>query len=639
MFFFNLSAAEFLALLSTISSFVVLLYLLDRSRKKLRVATLRFWQDSEIPAQRKHRRKIQQPWSLILQLIALCLLLLAVAQVRVGSPDRSSRSHVLLVDASAWMGARGAANRLLIDQARAAAVRYVQALPSSDRVMVVRADALATPLTGFESNKQVLEAAIRRIQPGTAALNLGQGLDFATQALRLEGKRSGEIVYSGPGRVAPDALRDLPAIPANLRVLPISGNLENTGLRKLSVRRSAGDPELWQLYVTARNYGRQVRSLPLVVTFGGAPVGTRRLTIPPSTELDSSFEFRTKAAGWIEARLEGGDALAADDVAMIEVPAERSLRVVVYSPEPQLLRPLLSANRRLEIQYRKPDQFEADREAGIVIFDRCRPPSPVTQSSIWIDPPSGASPIMVRGQKQDAALRWRNDQFLAAGLRSKDARIESTQVFAAAESDIPIGEVDGGPVIVARNGAVKTAVFGFHPMRSALRYELSTPLIFANILKWMAPEVFQRVEMQAGSVGTVLVPLDRNYEHKAVSVVSDEQVALPFTIRGRSLRFFSGAPGIVRVNLSDREIVYALGLPDVAEARWEPPKTVRSGFGGVGGVEAFARDIWYWLALLAALILVAEWILFGRATAGNAAPNLLRLPWRVSRAAPERRAS
>jgi hypothetical protein len=59
----------------------------------------------------------------------------------------------------------------------------------------------------------------------------------------------------------------------------------------------------------------------------------------------------------------------------------------------------------------------------------------------------------------------------------------------------------------------------------------------------------------------------------------------------------------------------------------------------VGGFEAFARDIWYWLALLAALILIVEWILFGRANAGNATRNLLRLPWRISRPAPERKAS
>lgn len=636
MFFFNLSALEFFAMLGAVSSFVTLLYLLDRSRKKHVVPTLRFWQDSEMPAQKKHRRKIQQPWSLILQLIGIALLLLAIAQIRIGSPDRNSRDHVLLLDASAWMGARGANGRPLIEEARTAAVRYVRALPSSDRVMVVRADALATPLTGFEPNKQTLEAMIRQVQPGTASLNLGQGLDFARQALRLEGKHSGEIVYAGASRLNPESLNELPAIPANLRVLPLKSDVENAGLRKLSVRRSASDPDLWQVYVTARNYGSRPKSLPLVVTYGGAPIGTKRLIIPPASDVAESFEFRTRAAGWVEARLQGGDALAADDVAMLEVPAERSLRVVVYSPEPDLLRPLLQANRRLETVFRRPAEYQPDAKDAIVIFDRFRPAAPPTVNSIWIEPPAANSPMAVRAQKRDAPIRWRSDQFLAAGLRSKDTRLESTEVFETSNGDIPIAEVDGGPVIVARAGKTKMAVFGFHPLRSALRYELATPLVFANILKWMAPEVFLRVELQTGSVGTVNVPLEAKLDPEAVRVVADERVTLPFTIRDRNLRFFSGAQGMVQVNLGDRQVVYSLSLPDVGESRWEPPKTVRTGMAGVGGLESAARDIWYWLALLAVLILVAEWLLFGRVLP-EAAANLLRFPWR--RSTPQRKAS
>jgi len=40
--------------------------------------------------------------------------------------------------------------------------------------------------------------------------------------------------------------------------------------------------------------------------------------------------------------------------------------------------------------------------------------------------------------------------------------------------------VEAGPVIVARPGKPKIVVIGFHPARSAMRYELATPLLFAN---------------------------------------------------------------------------------------------------------------------------------------------------------------
>ena len=65
-------------------------------RKHHTVATLRFFAAAEKPPVLKHRRKLQQPWSLLLQLISLLLLLLAIAQLRLGSPERYSRDHVLI---------------------------------------------------------------------------------------------------------------------------------------------------------------------------------------------------------------------------------------------------------------------------------------------------------------------------------------------------------------------------------------------------------------------------------------------------------------------------------------------------------------------------------------------------------------
>ncbi|MFN7934129.1 MAG: BatA and WFA domain-containing protein [Bryobacteraceae bacterium] len=638
MFFFNLSAAEFLALFGAVSSLVVVLYLLDRSRKKVTVATLRFWQQSEIPSQRKHRRKIQQPLSLLLQLLAILCLLLAIAQLRIGSPDRSSRDHVLVVDASAWMGAQGANRRTLLDEARTAAIRYIRALPSSDRVMLVKADALATPVTGFETNRGTLEQAIRGIQPGSASLNLGQSIEFAAQALRLEGKRAGEIVFAGSARMMPDSITEMPSLPENLRLLPVKRELENCGLRKLSLRRSPQDHELWQIYVTARNYGQRPRVVPLTVAYGGAPVGTRRLSLAPGAEVSSSFEFRTKAAGWLEAQLESNDALPADDTATLELPGEAALRVVVYTNQPELLRPLLAANPHVETVFRPATVYEPDAKAGLLIFDRFRPTAAVSQNAIYIEPPANGSPVPVRAEKKDVTVHWRVDQFLAAGLRTKDIRLEQTSLFSGAPGDMIIAEADGNAAILARPGTTKTAVFGFHPMRSTMRYELATPLLFANILKWMAPDIFTRVELQAGSTGTVSLPLDGDYDSSRVRVLAGERTNLPFTIRNRTLRFFSGTPETVRVSLGDRDVVYSMTLPEIGEAKWEPPKTVRAGFAGVGGVESAARDVWQWLAVLAGLLLIAEWVLFGMGAA-TAATTQKILPFLKKTESPRRKAS
>ena len=117
MFFLNLSAAEFLALFSVVSGAVVALYLLDKSRKKHLVPTLRFWIHSEKPPAAHQRKRIQQPLSLLLQILSILLLLLAIAQLRLGSPEKAARDHVLIIDTSAWMSATSK-NRSLMDEAR-----------------------------------------------------------------------------------------------------------------------------------------------------------------------------------------------------------------------------------------------------------------------------------------------------------------------------------------------------------------------------------------------------------------------------------------------------------------------------------------------------------------------------------------
>ena len=123
----NLSLPEFLAIFSTLSAVVVTLYLLDRSRRKVITSSLRFWKPAGSSPQQTQKRRIQQPWSLLLQLLSLALLLLAIAQFQFG-PRLRGRDHILLLDTSAWMGAR-TPHGTLMDDSRRLALQYVRSLP------------------------------------------------------------------------------------------------------------------------------------------------------------------------------------------------------------------------------------------------------------------------------------------------------------------------------------------------------------------------------------------------------------------------------------------------------------------------------------------------------------------------------
>jgi von Willebrand factor type A domain/Aerotolerance regulator N-terminal len=615
VFFLNLTFVQFGALLGASSAVVVALYLLDRSRRKQIVATLRFWVAAEQPTVVSARRRIQQPLSLLLQLVSICLLLLAIAQLRLGSQDSTPFDHVLILETSAWMGARPAGGpQTLMDEARARARAYLRSLPAGDRVMLVRADALAMPATAFESSREKVEEAIVGSEPGATALDMEAALEFARQTQQLSARRAGEIVFVGSGRVSEREAAALSSISMpNLRIAPIVDTAENCGLRKIGLRRSATDPDVWDIFISVRNYGLKPRTVRLVLQFGGAPAGSQSLTLPPGSEQEVLFQRRTRAAGLLDVRLIPRDAFPADDRAVIELPEQKTLSVVVYSNEPQLLRPMLEASPHVRAVFRPVAEYSASETAGLVILDRFRPPSPPKVDSIWIDPPAGGSPIPVRSTVTHAMLtRWHSERSLGEGLRSKDLNLDSATVFEAAPDDIRIAEVEAGPVIVARPGKPKTVVIGFHPARSAMRYELATPLLFANTLRWMAPDIFLRRELIGGSVGTINTTLDSEVKPSDIRVTQADGSALPFTLRNRSLHFFSGAPGIVRVTAADRELVYSLVLPEIGEAKWEPPAGVKRGIPAARRNPAAAIDLWQALACLGALGLLVDWVFYGR---------------------------
>ncbi|MBI1894983.1 MAG: VWA domain-containing protein [Acidobacteria bacterium] len=619
MFFLNLSLFEFLGLLSTTSAVVFVLYLLNRARRRAMVSTLRFWVQAAHPPTTQRRRRIQQPWSLVLQLLGVLCLLLAIAQPRMGSPERSGRNHVMILDTSSWMAARSGRGTLL-DEAKSLALAYLRTLAASDRVMLVRADGIPTPATKLESDRGVVEAAIRQSRAGAAALDIEQALEFAANVQRLNGA-GGEIVFIGAGRIPAregPASRDAAPAPANLRVLKVGQAAENAGLRKIGVRRPAQDPGVWEIFVSVRNYGARPFTAPLSVYYGGAPAGSVRVQLLPGAEQEATFQLRTQSAGWVEARLHTQDALADDNRAVIELPEQRPVQVEVYSDSPDLLRPILSANPLVEAVYRAPASYTGQGRGKVVILDRFRPAQAPSTGAIWIEPAS-----RVRQTVSKASItRFLRDHDLCAGLRTTAVQLESARVLTLDRGELAIAEVEAGPVIVARPATPRAVLLGFHPGRADTRYDLLTPLLFANILRWLEPEAFRNWELHASSVGAISVALDSGVDPERVQVIADDQQRLPYTVQGQTLRFFAGTPGTVRVITNRREQVYSLTLPQVGETAWKPPANARSGLPSRAR-EYLARDIWQWLAALGGGFLLAEWILYGRARRTRRAPQPL----------------
>ncbi len=616
MFLLNLSLAEFLVALSALSGVVVALYLLDRSRRRVVISSLRFWNVTEMPVETRRRRRIRQPWSLLVQLLSMLLLLLAIAQLRWGSRDAPGRNHVLLLDTSSWAAAAGPGGSLLAEEKRQA-LRWVSALPAGDRVLLVRADGAATPVTAFESNLDIIRKQILASQPGASALDLELALRYARRALQLNGKGSGEIVYAGAGRIRSASEPKAADLARGVHWLPVRDEAENTGIRKVGLRRLPDDPETWEVYVSLLHTGRTRQTATVLLTFAGSPAGTRRLTLDPGVEQSVTFQHRAVTAGWMEVRLLENDALPRDNRVRLETPALEAMRVAVYSARPDLLRPLFAGNRRVDASFFAPSAYRPDVDADLVVLDGFAPPVPPRHGSLWLEPPLNGTPFTVKAVVKNAALeRWNGEHPVGAGLRTRDVKLEQASVFRPAAGDVPVADVAQGPVILARpesrDNPFKSVAVGFQPLATSMRYDLATPLLFANILHWVSPEAFQLYELNVAPAGQAELDLGRKVDASGVRIFAGNGRPLPFDLDGQTLRFFTARPDTVRIQAGGQSYVYSQTLPELPDRVWDPPASVQRGIPVYRAAAGGSRDLWQMLALLGALGLLLDWMLYGR---------------------------
>ncbi len=595
----NLTLLEFSAIFAVIGAAVVALYLLDRSRQRLQSATLRFWKMAQSPPRQQRRRRIQQPISLLLQLLGIALLLLAISQLRWTPRNAPPRQHVLLLDVSAASGAKSREDgrRTVLAASKAKALAWMKALPAQDKVLLVEAGSLLTPATAFESRRETVEKAIRNSRGASGRLQLAQAFAFATQLQKRTGQAPGEIAYAGPGQVMAEE-ENLDTVPANLRLLLTPPAMANVGIRKASVRRSLDDLGAWNILVTVKNYSAAPRPVRIGLRYGGVPMPAGNTNLGPNGEQTLTYTHRTKAAGLLELQVIGEDDFALDNAVAIELPALPVAKVEVYTRDAAAWRPMLGSNPLVEASYRDPAQFERADPQRVYVFDGFQPAKL-----------EGARALVVQeGEQESTVKEWRGEHPVTQGLRSRDFRLRAARRLELVAGEQVILEGDTGPLVVAGKSSVR---LGFHPARSSMRQEITGPLLVANALRYLAPESYRQWESVATSPGVVRWPVGEA-AGGAISVLTGDGKRLPYSIDNGVLQTFAPLAGTVRILEEGREVVFSLTLPDVPDKSWQPPVGTAAGIPESLGVFAEATEMWRWLAIAGALVLLYEWWRFGR---------------------------
>jgi len=166
-------------------------------------------------------------------------------------------------------------------------LRFVDSLPSSDRVLLLRAEAAAPPIVPFTTDRAALRRAIGAAQSSSGIADIPRVLEMGRAALAVS--RRGLLAYIGPGMLDEEQARRLQEFRAELeksrengshpqflvRLSANSAAVQNRGITRVSLRRDAAQPDRWHLLTQLKNYGDAQANVALKLSVNGQPLGER----------------------------------------------------------------------------------------------------------------------------------------------------------------------------------------------------------------------------------------------------------------------------------------------------------------------------------------------------------------------------
>lgn len=527
---------------------ILLLHFIRARKKRQPVSALFLWKEAKKLAEQ--RRRFSPTWLLFLQLLFAGLAALALSQPRLtvaGPPER-----VVIVDASASMMARDS-DGVRLEKAKREAASLIQ---GAGRVAVVRAGLDATVVQSLSSDRAEAERALASLEAGDREADLERAVSLA---LSLAPEAEIHVFTDGTP-------------PAGQRFVshPVGGDALNVGIITFDVG-------LQQAFVSVASNHPRPQELGLELLQDGSLVAQSTLLVPAEGRANISFPLQV-AEGVFEARIVAPewDALTLDDSAFA---GRRNLRLAVATEDEAILR-ALEAIPNLSYQQLNAAGLNAPGfDARLVVGTL---PDPLPEGKLLLFAPPAAAPeyqVIRDWDRADPLLRFVSLEDTVVGLEPDSLPFgvsgEGWRVLASTG--------DLRPVLLHYQDAERSVVaFNVHPEQTDMVNRTAFPLLMANIMDSFREE-------ETLPLGTQLPP-------GSVLVRGEREEP-----RSQAL-----SPGIYRVE--DRLV--AISLLSAAETRLPapPPSPTSQDSGAAASEQLWAAALW--LVLLAALALLAEWLLF-----------------------------
>ena len=633
------------------------LYILRLRRPKRRVASTLLWtrQVEDLRANSLFQR-MRVSWLLLLQIVAVALVALALAQPQADLGIVESGRVVLLIDRSASMGVADAAGRSRLDAAKREAHERVDALfgagffSQAPEVMVVAIAREATVLSPFSTIAARAHDAIDAIEATDETTTLAEALDVARSFMEVPNPdKQGAPQESGvtlelwsDGRIA-DVDRCVVKAGESLRYHPMgSPTARNAGVAGAGVSRLAGNPDEVAVFARIMNWdeaplhsdvelwvdGTLRAVLPQGVDVPAAGEDPSRKTWLPG-EIRVSFPSVTvKPDGIVEVRLVAVDDQPADNrMAMVAAPAAAARVLLVGASS--IVRGVVEALPVKSVDAVSAEEFTTRVATqpswvdafDVIVLDGASPSSLPPSRYLVLGgtvPFEGLNPY---GDKSDVSMRSVQSAHPLMRFVNLDELGVARAVAYSPASDVEtVVEGSDGPLVMtlARGGG-QAVVVAFNPLDSNWPFQRGFVNFMANAVEFLAasgreaalptimPGDTQPIRLPSGVRSIELVsPSGRTQE----LAVTDPAQAVVGPLRQAGVwtaRWTEGGEQRVRP--------IAVALQDPREGRIGALESLALGLEtvrGVKGGESGRSALWPWLLLAALAVLTLEWLVYLR---------------------------
>lgn len=600
---------------------LLVFYFLKLKRPRVEISSLVLWQavvnDQRVnsPLQ-KFRRNIL----LWLQMAVLLLLILSTMQPFVQGTAEQADYQPILIDCSASMAATDPVTgktRLALAKKRVADL--IDSLNPDQQISLIAVHRSADRLTEFTGNRRILHDALAAVRVRDVQSKLEDAFRL-TQALAKTASVDSAVLFSD-GNI-PDKVRFSLPFRVNYQQLPTAG--PNAGITAFNARLTSSQD--WDVFlrveasaefsgqVVLLQDGQQIGEQPFVLSIGESQRIVFRVTSEISTEL--------------EARLVPGntqfDSLAADNVAWLDLPPARPLRVYT-TPQLGSFRRALAATPEVDL-FPKPKQPEQRSVPyDLVISDKNIDAELIASVHFMVGvTPDDAESLVEPASVLTKFLDWDRTTPLLRHMQLRDVEISDA---AQPVAGVDIGDFEevgysaiasgtNGPLILRKRSSSRLAFHSlFHTSRSTLEFRVAFPVLVANLVQIARQEaavgdvvgvktgVLPEVDLKAGTTCQITGPGD------SLQTVLANEIG---KLRGVTANHV----GRYAISGGDSEqLSIAANLLSSAESTLTPISSIEFDEQTVASADEVLttdRPVWTIVTLLAFGLLLVEWWFFQR---------------------------